>query len=93
MLPLNEVRISETEQWQARHFKSIWSAYNRSPFFEYYADELKAIYQQRFDRLADWNLSCLDWLQKKLEWPAEIRFTDSADSLMVRADGKTTGIR
>lgn len=78
MLPINEVMISETEHWQGRHFKSICSAYNRSPFFEHYADELRALYLQPVAGLADWNLSCLDWLQKKLDWPAEIRFTESA---------------
>jgi hypothetical protein len=80
LLPVNEVRISETENWQARHFKSICSAYNRSPFFEYYADELETLYQERFSHLVEWNLSCLNWLHKKLYWPAEIRFTDSAVS-------------
>ncbi len=47
-LPVNEVMISDAEKWQARHFKSIQSAYNRSPFFEYYQDELLRIYQQPF---------------------------------------------
>jgi len=75
---VNLVEISNSENWQARHFKSICSVYNRSPFFEYYADELNAIYQLRVERLAEWNLVCLDWLHLKLEWPAKIRFTDSA---------------
>ncbi len=78
LLPMREVRISETENWQARHFKSIRSAYNRSPFFEYYADELEAVYRQPVSLLAEWNLICLNWLHSKLDWPAEIRFTESA---------------
>jgi hypothetical protein len=77
LLPVREVRISETEQWQTRHFKSICSAYNRSPFFDHYADELSRLYQQQTRQLAEWNLACLNWLQKKLEWPAEIRLTES----------------
>jgi hypothetical protein len=76
--PMKEVRVSETENWQKRHFKSICSAYNRSPFFEHYVDELQVLYQKPVTRLADWNLSCLDWLKKKLAWPAEIRFTESS---------------
>ena len=59
-LPMNEVLISNSEKWQARHFKSIQSAYNRSPFFEYYQDELAVLYQQPFNRLAEWNLHCLN---------------------------------
>ena len=65
-LPMNEVRISDTEKWQSRHFKSIRSAYNRSPFFDFYQDELAAIYQRPFELLTDWNLCCLEWVKEKL---------------------------
>jgi hypothetical protein len=64
LLPVNEVRISETEHWQNHHYKSICSAYNRSPFFEYYADELEALYVKPVSGLVEWNLGCLDWLKK-----------------------------
>jgi hypothetical protein len=74
---MNEVRISNTEKWQLRHFKSIRSAYNRSPFFDHYKDELEAIYQKPFEMLADWNLYCLEWVKEKMAWQTEIRFTDS----------------
>src|SRR6202790_5862619 len=43
-LPMNEVLISDTDNWQSRHFKSIQSAYNRSPFFEYYKNEIAGLY-------------------------------------------------
>jgi len=77
-LPMNEVRISDSEQWQSRHFKSIRSAYNRSPFFDFYQDELAAIYQRPFELLTDWNICCLEWAKEKLGWRTGIRFTDSA---------------
>jgi hypothetical protein len=77
-LPMNEVRISDTEQWQSRHFKSIRSAYNRSPFFDFYQDELAAIYRRPFELLTDWNICCLEWIKEKLAWSTEIRFTESA---------------
>jgi hypothetical protein len=86
-LPMNEVRISDTEKWQLRHFKSIRSAYNRSPFFDFYQDELAAIYQRPFDLLADWNICCLEWVKEKLDWRAGIRFTDSA--ILYQSDGVT----
>jgi WbqC-like protein family len=77
-LPMNEVLISDTENWRLRHFKSLESAYNRSPFFEYYKDELAAIYEQPVSKLADWNLLCLQWVIKKLDWNTEIRFPETA---------------
>jgi hypothetical protein len=77
-LPVNEVRISHTEKWQSRHFKSIRSAYNKSPFFDFYQDELELIYNRPFELLADWNICCLEWVKEKLSWQTEIRYTKSA---------------
>jgi hypothetical protein len=91
-VPMNEVRISDTEKWQSRHFKSIRSAYNKSPFFDFYQDELAAIYGRPFDLLTDWNICCLEWVREKLGWQTEIRFTESAipyksKSIIDRPDG------
>ena len=77
-LPINEVRISQTEKWQSRHFKSIRSAYNRSPFFDFYQDELEVIYHRPFELLSDWNICCLEWVKEKLSWQTEIGYTESA---------------
>jgi WbqC-like protein family len=85
--PMNEVLISKAEDWQSRHFKSIQSAYNRSPFFEYYQNELMLIYQKTFDRLVEWDLYCLNWVREKLRWPAEIRLTEK--TIPFRAEGYT----
>ena len=75
-LAMKEVLISNTENWQARHIKSLQSAYNRSPFFEYYQDELVSMYNKSFRYLSEWNLDCLYWLKDKLDWPAEIRLSE-----------------
>jgi WbqC-like protein family len=84
-LPVKEVLISNTENWQARHFKSIQSAYNRSPFFEYYRDEFLGIYQTPFSLLAEWNMHCLNWIKEKLEWNTEFRLTEAAIPRVVNA--------
>ncbi|HVY76596.1 MAG TPA: WbqC family protein [Puia sp.] len=72
-VPMSEVRIAGSEDWRDRHWKSIQSAYSRSPFFEYYRDELAAIYGSGEEKLVDWNLKCLYWVKDKLGWPPEIR--------------------
>jgi hypothetical protein len=77
-LPMNEVLISDSEKWQSRHFKSIQSSYNRSPFFEHYQEELALLFQNPVDHLADWNIQCLNWVKKKTGWPAEVHFTQTA---------------
>ena len=77
-LSMNEVLISDSEKWRLRHFKSIQSSYNRSPFFEHYQQELVLLFQKPVDHLADWNIHCLNWVKKKIEWPAEVHFTKTA---------------
>ena len=77
-LPMNEVLISDSEKWQSRHFKSIQSSYNRSPFFEHYQEELALLFHNPVDHLADWNIKCLNWVKKKTGWPAEVHFTKTA---------------
>lgn len=52
-MPLNEVRISYSEDWRHRHWQAIRSSYNRSPFFEYISDDIRALYQQRFEFLIE----------------------------------------
>jgi hypothetical protein len=75
-LPVREVRISQLERWQLGHMKSLCSAYNRSPFFEYYRDELDLLFSKKFEKLMDWDLECLNWVKEKLSWPPEIRLTE-----------------
>jgi hypothetical protein len=75
-IEMKEVRIAGSENWQAQHWKSICSAYNRSPFFDYYRDELESLFRRKFDLLMDWDLCCLAWVYEKLGWRGEIRFIE-----------------
>jgi hypothetical protein len=74
---MKEVRIDQSEDWQGRHWKSIQSAYNRSPFFDYYREDLGKLFRLKTGLLLDWNLECLKWVKEKLGWPAEIRLTEN----------------
>jgi hypothetical protein len=53
---IKDIRIAYTEQWQKVHWRAIVSAYNQSPFFLYYRDELEGFYLNKFDYLLDFNL-------------------------------------
>ncbi len=66
---IRDVRIADSLPWQANHWKTIVSCYNRSPWFSFYQDELEALYRKPFDFLLDWNLECLDWALRVLECP------------------------
>jgi hypothetical protein len=61
-----DVKISNTMKWQSQHWRSIESSYNKSPWFEFYKDELMALYNKSVEFLMDWNISCFEWSIKRL---------------------------
>ena len=61
--------------WQKDHWKSIESSYNSSPFFEYYQDSLRKIYNTRYLKLFDFNFDCIKLISDWLEIKNEFRFT------------------
>ena len=71
-LSFKDVRISYQQNWQLIHWRTLTSCYNKSPFFEYYKDELETFFTEQWEFLFDWNLAILNWLKKVLNFPAEI---------------------
>jgi hypothetical protein len=49
------IRISAHDNWQKAHWKSIESAYNSTPFFDYYKDDLLPFYEKKWKFLFDFN--------------------------------------
>ncbi|MBS1598106.1 MAG: WbqC family protein [Bacteroidetes bacterium] len=71
-----DVRIDNRQKWQMRHWRSIESSYNHSPWFQFYVDDLTALYKKPFDFLIDWNLACFEWTTRILNWPVKISLSD-----------------
>lgn len=71
------VIIANTYNWQNQHLKSIESAYRKSPFFEFYIDELLPLFHTPFEKLFDFNLKCFEVLCESLQLDIEPKFTTS----------------
>ena len=54
--PMRDIRISEHGNWRHLHWNALVSAYRKSPFFEYYADDFAHFYEERDGFLIDFNL-------------------------------------
>jgi len=50
-----DIRIADHGEWQHLHWNAIVSAYNSSPFFEYYADDFRPFYEKKTVFLFDFN--------------------------------------
>ncbi len=55
-----DVKISQDTPWQDLHWKSLLSAYSTSPFFEFYRDELEALFKMKTTFIMDFNLKCFE---------------------------------
>lgn len=53
--PLEDVRICYMHSWQRQHWTAIFSAYGKTPYFEYYADYIRPIYEKQPVFLVDLN--------------------------------------
>jgi hypothetical protein len=71
----SEIEIDYRQNWSHRHFRTLQTAYNGSPYFGYYADYLQDIYAQKPARLWDLNLALLHLLFRCLRWPLPVGFT------------------
>ncbi|MBA2250711.1 MAG: WbqC family protein [Chitinophagaceae bacterium] len=74
---MKDVRIEYREGWQVRHWKTIESCYNRSPFFDHYKYELHQLYRKKFGFLQDWNLSCTQWICDKMSINTNLSISDA----------------
>ena len=71
-----DTEISYREEWMNIHWKSIKTAYQSSPYFEFYEDKFKILYEVKEKYLLDFNLKSIDIIQKILK-------TEKAHSLNV----------
>lgn len=67
--PDGEILVCNLEKWQRDHWRGIVTAYNKSPYFLYYRDELETFYTQKAEKLIDFNNALLDFVVRKLRLP------------------------
>ncbi len=55
-MKVGEIRLSDHGNWRHNHWGALFSAYGRTPFFDYFADDLKKIYSDTsIQTIADLN--------------------------------------
>ncbi len=64
---ISEIEVSQRENWQKLHWKSIKNAYQNSPYFEFYEDQLAQIFTFETQSLFQFNLNALQIIQKILK--------------------------
>lgn len=63
---MKDLKVSYDDNWRHVHWQSLVSAYNMSPFFEYYEDDIKPLFERKFDYLVDLNAEAMDIVNRLL---------------------------
>ena len=71
-----DVRISSHDNWQHLHWTAIESAYQSSPFFEYYQEDLRPFFEpQKFKYLYDFNIELQNTICNLLDITPKIEYS------------------
>ena len=75
--PIRDLKLSYAQPWQLMHWRGISSAYNNSPFFEYYADDLAPFYhEKKWKYLFDFNQEIQNCILKAINLKVAIALTN-----------------
>lgn len=75
--PMRDIRISDHGNWRHLHWQALVSAYGETPFFEYYADNLRPYFEERrWTYLLDFNLDIMHTLCSLLDVRPTLSLSD-----------------
>ncbi|HKL96964.1 MAG TPA: WbqC family protein [Paludibacteraceae bacterium] len=74
---IRDVKISDHSNWQTLHWRAIETAYNSTPFFDYYKEDLQSFFEQKFTFLLDFNLQIQSTILDLLGFDATITLSES----------------
>lgn len=77
---VNAIEISYKEDWQKNHWRAITSAYKNSPYFDFFEEDLKVFYSNKYNLLIDYNLDQLKFIIKVLKQKENIQLTKQYES-------------
>jgi WbqC-like protein family. len=80
-IQIKDLRIAYDEEWQRNHWRTIFSAYNSSPFFEYYADDIEPFFQKKHQFLFDFNQQITNTILEAIDINVNFIFTDDFEQI------------
>lgn len=74
---VDQIGLSNDENWRARHWRTIMSAYQSSPFFDYYGMEVHEIIFADHQTLMELNQVIFERVVHWLDLPVQFRYSDA----------------
>ena len=80
-IKIRDLQISYDTDWQRNHWRTIFSAYNSSPFFEFYRDDIQPFFEKQRKFLFDFNLEILETLCDLMEIEPTLVLTEDFETV------------
>ena len=74
--PMRDIRISDHGNWRHLHWNALVSAYGETPFFEFYADDLRPFFEKRHTFLFDLNLDIMHTVCQLLDVRPQVELSE-----------------
>lgn len=81
---IKDIRISNHGNWRHQHWFALMSAYNESPFFDYYQDDFRPFYERQYDFLYDFNMEICHKVCELIDIQPNIKETNFYRSVGVK---------
>ena len=81
MTPLKDVLISEHGDWRRLHWGALFSAYGRSPYFDYVADDLSRVIHGDQRYLHEFNRQLHEMIVDFMDLPLTTHYIQEDDSV------------
>jgi hypothetical protein len=82
-----DIKIETDFDWQKQHFKSLEAGYRSSPFFEFFEDDIRPIFEKKYTFLLDLNFEVFAILSKcfrmKLEYSTTTEYFHEVDTAII----------
>ena len=78
--PLRDVLISEHGDWRRLHWGALYSAYGRSPYFDYVADDLSRVINGTQRYLHEFNAQLHEVIVDFMDLPLVTRYVDGIEA-------------
>lgn len=85
-----DLRISDHNHWRRIHWNALQSAYNESPFFEYYTDDIRPFFEKGYDYLIDFNEAIRQKICELIDIHPNVEYTKEYQRLTANSQGLTT---
>ena len=73
---MRDIRISDHGNWRHLHWNALVSAYGETPFFEFYADDLRPFFEKRHTFLFDLNLDIMHTMCQLLDVRPQVTLSE-----------------